>query len=131
MHFNIRLEDDRLCTVVMIGALPNCAKELLAIDGRGRLPGERRELEGGAARAQSGGIFDNNTRAAGEVTAEPFGKKGFSGRYVRTRCETGLSRRRWRHRGPNPTKTLQRRGRPAYAGVAIGEPKRKFPLKLR
>jgi putative transposase len=32
VHFNIRLEDDRLCTLVMIGARPNGAKELLAVE---------------------------------------------------------------------------------------------------
>jgi hypothetical protein len=31
-HFNIRLEDDRLCTLVMIGARPNGEKELLAVE---------------------------------------------------------------------------------------------------
>ena len=30
--FNIRLEDDRLCTLVMIGARPDGAKELLAVE---------------------------------------------------------------------------------------------------
>ena len=32
VHFNIRLEDDRLCTLVMIGARTNGAKELLAVE---------------------------------------------------------------------------------------------------
>jgi len=32
VHFNIRLEDDRLCTLVMIGAKPNGEKELLAVE---------------------------------------------------------------------------------------------------
>src|SRR6266852_1102977 len=32
VHFNIRLEDDRLCTLVMIGARPNGEKELLAVE---------------------------------------------------------------------------------------------------
>ena len=32
VHFNIRLEDDRLCTLVMIGVLPNGEKELLAVE---------------------------------------------------------------------------------------------------
>jgi putative transposase len=32
VHFNIRLDDDRLCTLVMIGALPNGAKELLVVE---------------------------------------------------------------------------------------------------
>jgi putative transposase len=32
VHFNIRLEDDRLCTLVIIGALPNGEKELLAVE---------------------------------------------------------------------------------------------------
>jgi putative transposase len=32
VHFNIRLEDDRLCTLVMIGARPDGEKELLAVD---------------------------------------------------------------------------------------------------
>jgi len=32
VHFNIRLEDDRLCTLVMIGALPNGEKKLLAVE---------------------------------------------------------------------------------------------------
>lgn len=32
IHFNIRLEDDRLCTLVMIGARPDGTKELVALD---------------------------------------------------------------------------------------------------
>jgi putative transposase len=32
VHFNIRLEDDRLCTLVMIGARPDGQKELLAVE---------------------------------------------------------------------------------------------------
>ena len=32
VHFNIRLEDDRLCTLVVIGARANGAKELLAVE---------------------------------------------------------------------------------------------------
>ena len=32
MHFNIRLEDDRLCALVMIGARPNGEKELLVVE---------------------------------------------------------------------------------------------------
>jgi transposase-like protein len=32
VHFNIRLEDDRLCTLVMIGTLPNGEKQLLAVE---------------------------------------------------------------------------------------------------
>jgi transposase-like protein len=32
VHFNIRLEEDRLCTLVMIGAKPNGEKELLAVE---------------------------------------------------------------------------------------------------
>src|SRR5487761_10486 len=32
VHFNIRLEDDRLCTLVLIGACPNGEKELLAVE---------------------------------------------------------------------------------------------------
>lgn len=32
VHFNVRLEDDRLCTLVMIGARPDGTKELLAVE---------------------------------------------------------------------------------------------------
>jgi putative transposase len=32
VHFNIRLEDDRLCTLVMIGARPDGEKELLTVE---------------------------------------------------------------------------------------------------
>jgi transposase-like protein len=32
MHFNVRLEDDRLCTLVMIGARPDGTKELIAVE---------------------------------------------------------------------------------------------------
>jgi putative transposase len=32
VHFNIRLDDDRLCTLVMIGARPEGQKELLAVE---------------------------------------------------------------------------------------------------
>ncbi len=32
VHFNVRLEDDRLCTLVMIGARPDGSKELIAVE---------------------------------------------------------------------------------------------------
>lgn len=32
VHFNVRLEDDRLCTLVIIGALPDGTKELIAVE---------------------------------------------------------------------------------------------------
>ncbi len=32
MHFNVRLEDDRLCTLVMIGVRPDGTKELIAVE---------------------------------------------------------------------------------------------------
>jgi putative transposase len=32
VHFNIRLEDDRLCTLVMIGARADGTKELIAVE---------------------------------------------------------------------------------------------------
>jgi putative transposase len=32
IHFNVRLEDDRLCTLVMIGARPDGTKELIAVE---------------------------------------------------------------------------------------------------
>ena len=32
VHFNIRLDDDRLCTLVMIGACPDGTKELIAVE---------------------------------------------------------------------------------------------------
>jgi len=32
VHFNIRLEDDRLCTLVLIGVRPNGDKELIAVE---------------------------------------------------------------------------------------------------
>ena len=32
VHFNIRLEDDRLCTLVLIGARPDGSKELVAVE---------------------------------------------------------------------------------------------------
>ncbi len=32
VHFNVRLEDDRLCTLVLIGARPDGGKELLAVE---------------------------------------------------------------------------------------------------
>jgi putative transposase len=32
VHFNIRLDDDRLCTLVMIGARPDGQKQLLAVE---------------------------------------------------------------------------------------------------
>ena len=53
IHFNIRLEDDRLCTLVMIGARPDGTKELIALeDGYRR---EHRELGGRAPRPAAPG----------------------------------------------------------------------------
>ena len=33
VHFNVRLEDDRLCTLVLLGARQDGTKELLAVVG--------------------------------------------------------------------------------------------------
>ena len=32
MHFNVRLDDDRLCTLVMIGARTDGTKELIVVE---------------------------------------------------------------------------------------------------
>jgi putative transposase len=32
VHFNVRLEDDRLCTLVMIGVRPDGTKELITVE---------------------------------------------------------------------------------------------------
>ena len=40
IHFNVRLDDDRLCTLVMIGARPDGTKELIAIEDGYRESGE-------------------------------------------------------------------------------------------
>jgi hypothetical protein len=32
VHFNVRLEDDRLCTLVMIGVRPGGTKELITVE---------------------------------------------------------------------------------------------------
>jgi len=42
VHFNVRLEDDRLCTLVMIGVRPDGTKELITVEDGYR---ESRELE--------------------------------------------------------------------------------------
>ena len=44
IYFNIRLEDDHLCTLVLIGARPDGTKELVALEGR--LSGKHRQLDG-------------------------------------------------------------------------------------
>jgi transposase-like protein len=46
VHFNVRLEEERLCTLVLIGA---CGRAQGVDRGRGRLPRECGELEDGAA----------------------------------------------------------------------------------
>ena len=51
IHFNIRLDDDRLCTLVMIGVLPNGDKELLAVEDGYRESAE--SWKAVAARAQT------------------------------------------------------------------------------
>jgi len=33
VHFNIRLEEDRLCTLVLIGARPDVTKEVISVEG--------------------------------------------------------------------------------------------------
>jgi transposase-like protein len=40
IHFNVRLEDDRLCTLVMIGVRPDGSKELVAVEDGYRESGE-------------------------------------------------------------------------------------------
>jgi putative transposase len=39
-HFNVRLEDDRLCTLVMIGVRPDGTKELVAVEDGYRVSAE-------------------------------------------------------------------------------------------
>jgi hypothetical protein len=51
VHFRIRLEEDRLCALVMIGVRPDGTKELIAIEER--LPGEHGELGHAARRPQA------------------------------------------------------------------------------
>jgi hypothetical protein len=55
MHFNVRLEDDRLCTLVMIGVRPDGTKELITVEDGYRestaspvLRGRRPSVPGGA-----------------------------------------------------------------------------------
>ena len=43
VHFNIRLEEDRLCTLVMIGARPHGEKELLTVEDGYRESAESRK----------------------------------------------------------------------------------------
>ena len=69
VHFNIRLEDDRLCTLVMIGARPDGEKELLAVEDGYRESAEswksaaarsqvaRNGRAGGSGRRQRAGIL--------------------------------------------------------------------------
>ena len=65
-------------------------------------------VAGGTARSQSGAKFDDNTVAAGGVSAEPFGKRG-SPALLAHQMRNRPSRCRCRHSGPKPTKTLQRK----------------------
>jgi hypothetical protein len=51
IHFTIRLEDERLCALVLIGVRPDGTKEVVALGGR--LPRERRELACGAPGSQT------------------------------------------------------------------------------
>jgi putative transposase len=41
VHFRVRLEEDRLCTLVFIGVRPDGTKELLVVTGRARRVGRR------------------------------------------------------------------------------------------
>jgi hypothetical protein len=59
---------------------------------------------------QSAADFDDDAGVAGEVSAEALGKRVISGRGVPARCETGPSQGRWKHRGPEPAKSLQSEG---------------------
>ena len=65
----------------------------------------------------------------GEVSVDAPGKKVISGCCVLAGGETGPFRHCWEHRGPIPAETLAERGRSAYAGVGIGESKRKFQIR--
>ena len=73
-------------------------------------------VAGWMRQVQSGSDFDDDAGAQGEVSAEPLGKRDISGRCVPTRCETGPSPRRWKHCGPKPAKTLQRKAVPSMRG---------------
>src|SRR5487761_1283157 len=59
VHFNIRLEDDRLCTLVRSARGPTARRAR----GRGRLPGKRRELDGAVARTRAS--RDDRARTGG------------------------------------------------------------------
>jgi transposase-like protein len=51
VHFNVRLEDDRLCTLVMIGVRPDGTKELITVEDGYRESAEK--LEDGAPRPET------------------------------------------------------------------------------
>jgi len=89
----------------MIGALSNSAKELRAVEDGYR---ESAEIWKAVLRERRAKQIAMTTQARGKSVCGTVPKKGLSGRYVPTRCETGPFRRRWKHRGPIPTKTLQR-----------------------
>ena len=56
---------------------------------------------------------------------KPGAAKSADAPCVPTRCQTGLSRRRWKHRGPQPAETLPREAAWSVRRVEIGEAKRK------
>jgi putative transposase len=63
VHFNIRLEEDRLCTLVILGARPGGTKELIAVEDGFRPSAESwagvlRDLKGRGTRAPELAIGD-------------------------------------------------------------------------
>ena len=56
VHFNVRLEDDRLCTLVMIGVRADGTKELIAVEDRYR------------ESAESGTVFVDGIQQEGKAS---------------------------------------------------------------
>src|SRR5579864_3137676 len=121
VHFNIRLEDDRLCTLVMIGARPNGEKELLAVEDGYRESAESwktllRELKRRGLAAAGGG--------GGRWRA---GVLGGDARGLARDPRAGLlvSQARQRARQVAPTASAPRQAR------APGDDVRRVPHRLR
>ena len=86
VHFNVRLEDDRLCTLVMIGVRPDGTKELITVKDSSPAPVDGR----GALGLGTGRAADSPAR---RVTAAPAPARRRRARRCATRLRFPTARR--------------------------------------
>jgi transposase-like protein len=107
VHFNVRLEEDRLCCLVVVGVRPDGSKELVAVAAGYREP---KESWAGLLR----GLRDRGL--AGPLLAVGDGALGFWAA-IRDVFPATKEQRCWVHKSANVLDALPKRWPPAIATI--------------